>query len=254
MKALLLPRAAGGRMIAAATYETTSPEFSDKMRRGAQPGYPRRCFAACGDVSRKGAHTMGNDWKCPRCGGINSAKRNTCLGCNLLNPDLQEGEKRILKFKEEDGKATVAFPGICARCGNAQADSFWPIISTYDRTFLLFVSTYKKYAFRVPLCRSCRDEIVSAGKKWLWVFLIGIVASGIFFYLSSIVKEYSIVFLILAGIFLVSAMAGLNQRINHISGSLIAAYNGEVYKFSNPEYQKQFDKLNSVPMEGSEKP
>ncbi len=28
---------------------------------------------------------MSKDWKCPKCGGINPEKRNTCLGCNTQN-------------------------------------------------------------------------------------------------------------------------------------------------------------------------
>jgi hypothetical protein len=189
---------------------------------------------------------MGNDWKCPNCGGMNPEKRNTCLGCNMLNPDLQGGEKRKIQFKEEGGKLLVTFPTICVKCANTKADTVWPVISTYDRAYWGVATTYKRYMFMVPMCTSCKNELLSTSRRGLLVFIFSFIASGLFLYLFSIVKQLSILFLLLAGIFFVVGLVGLYRRMNTPYGSGVASYNEGVFRFTNPEYQRQFDRMNSV--------
>jgi len=146
--------------------------------------------------------------------------------------------------KTEDYLKSMNMPNLCARCGKEPGESKWPIYSRYGFSFRLTRTIYKKSRFYVPVCKSCKAELVMDNTKWLrigWGSAIGTVAIS---FLAIPFYKYSALFLVLGLVALIVLLIAYIKRYKYWRDSGIASYDGQYFTFNNREFQDKFAELN----------
>jgi hypothetical protein len=193
---------------------------------------------------------MSKEWKCSNCGGLNPESRSICLGCNSSRYPKTINSTENLSSTGNNDRSKIRFPEICSCCAGTPIVGFWPIFSQYDRKFFIYFSTYKRYNFLVPICKSCKEKLISDSKKWIWVSLLSAIIFIGLSLVSTQIKNYSNVILIFATISLIIAIFGFIKRAAYYGGSNIGLFNGRYFIFKNQEFQRQFNELNPAYVEG----
>jgi hypothetical protein len=185
---------------------------------------------------------MSDKWICKKCGGINPGNRPTCLGCNSEN---STGNNVVMPENRQSKKVVMAFPPCCARCGKYPVTKTWPIMSQYNIRPFIYFYTYKSTLFKIPICDDCFRKLSTENYRWYRLFIISCIPVIVFscLYFASFYK--STLFLILSLVFIPIALVGAYKRYTFYYHSGIASYNGVEYKFTNKDYQRQFDELNN---------